>query len=97
MKTYILYQNGKLTVKEKGDNNKKISNFTKKSLQSAPLAQTKPTQLPIQSQYILPQKMRSHKAPPLVEPLKNINQKYLQQQQQQQPQQRQQYPYQRKM
>jgi hypothetical protein len=80
MKTYILYQNGKLTVKEKEDNKKKISNFTKKSVQSVQSA-------PIQSQYILPQKMRSHKAPPYVEPLKNINQKYLQPQSQPQSQQ----------
>lgn len=77
MKTYILYQNGKLTVKEKGDNKKKISNFTKKSVQSVQSVQSTPTNAAIQ--YIIPQKMRSYKAPPMVEPLKN------QQKQQHQP------------
>ena len=77
MKTYILYQNGKLNVKEKGDNKKKISNFTKKSVQSVQSVQSTPTNAAIQ--YIIPQKMRSYKAPPMVEPLKN------QQKQQHQP------------
>jgi len=66
MKTYILYQNGKLTMKEKGENKKKISNFIQESKKFHPphLQQISPKQ-PFQ-------KSRSLIEPPLTEPLKNI-------------------------
>ena len=66
MKTYILYQNGKLTMKEKGENKKKVSNFIQESKKFHPphLQQIPPKQLL--------QKSRSLIAPPLTEPLKNI-------------------------
>ena len=71
MKTYIVYQNGKLTMKEKGENKKKASNFIKKPKQS-PLPN--PSRIPIQTppsqnQYF--QKSRSMTAPPIIDPLKN--------------------------
>jgi hypothetical protein len=63
MKTYILYQNGKLTVKEKGENKKKISKFIHES-----------KQLHVPSLSLQPiKKERSLIAPPLTETLKNIN------------------------
>ena len=72
MKTYILYQNGKLTMKEKGENKKKASNFIKNP---PPIPQTialsskiTPTPIP-QVQYT--QKSRSLIAPPITDPLKN--------------------------
>jgi hypothetical protein len=64
MKTYILYQNGKLTMKEKAENKKKISTFINKPKQP----------LPTQSvQIIQNQKERSLFAPPLTEILKNTH------------------------
>jgi len=65
MKTYIVYQNGKLTMKEKGENKKKASNFIKN-----------PTPTPIPPRLSTPipapaQKSRSLVAPPITEPLKN--------------------------
>lgn len=67
MKTYIVYQNGKLTMKEKVENKKKTSNFIKK----------KPIQQPSQPKPIYyqnpPQKPRSLIAPPMIEVLKNTH------------------------
>jgi hypothetical protein len=72
MKTYIVYQNGKLTMKEKGENKKKASNFIKNPtpLKTAPSLPPNPIQTlnPI-SQSL--QKSRSLVAPPITEPLKN--------------------------
>jgi hypothetical protein len=66
MKTYIVYQNGKLTMKEKGENKKKVSNFIKKSNPTP--TPTPPTpKLTTQSF----QKPRSLVAPPIIDPLKN--------------------------
>ena len=67
MKTYIVYENGKLTMKEKVENKKKSSKFIKKiPIQQA--IQLKP--IHFQNQ---PQKPRSLIAPPMIEPLKNTN------------------------
>jgi hypothetical protein len=68
MKTYILYQNGKLTVKEKGENKKKISKFKKEQKQS-PIAQS----FQIIQTKKNTQKERSLIAPPLTEILKNTH------------------------
>lgn len=69
MKTYLLYQNGKLIMKEKQENKKKISkiipNLKKKSL--PPIIQP-PIKTEQQSQ-----KSRSLVAPPLTETLKNTH------------------------
>jgi hypothetical protein len=79
MKTYIVYQNGKLTMKENGENKKKASNFIKNPKQSTHLL-APPT--PVQSfqnshSLVAPstpaqsfQKSRSLVAPPITEPLK---------------------------
>ena len=78
MKTYIVYQNGKLTMKEKGENKKKASNFIKNPIPSRlstptptptpiPTPTPTPTPTPIQSF----QKSRSLVAPPITDPLKN--------------------------
>ena len=68
MKTYIVYQNGKLTMKEKGENKKKASNFIKNSIPPRLSTPTPtPTPTPIQSF----QKSRSLVAPPITNPLKN--------------------------
>jgi hypothetical protein len=63
MKTYILYQNGKLTMKEKGENKKKVSKFTHE------LKQLPGPSLPLQQL----KKERSLIAPPLTEILKNTH------------------------
>ena len=71
MKTYIVYQNGKLTMKEKGENKKKASNFIKNPTLprlSTPTPIPTPT-LKLQTQSF--QKSRSLVAPPITEPLKN--------------------------
>jgi hypothetical protein len=62
MKTYILYQNGKLTMKEKAENKKKISKFINKPKQPSPTQSV---------QIIQTQKERSLISPPLIEILKN--------------------------
>ncbi len=72
MKTYIVYQNGKLTMKEKGENKKKASNFIKNP---TPL-KTTPSLPPNPIQTLKPltqslQKSRSLVAPPITDPLKN--------------------------
>ena len=67
MKTYIVYQNGKLTMKEKGENKKKASNFIKNPTPlrlSTPIPTPIPTPAPAQ-------KSRSLVAPPITDPLKN--------------------------
>jgi hypothetical protein len=73
MKTYIVYQNGKLTMKEKGENKKKASNFIKNPTPprlSTPISIPAPTPtLKLQTQSF--QKSRSLVAPPITEPLKN--------------------------
>ena len=71
MKTYIVYQNGKLTMKEKGENKKKASNFILKTKQPQPQPQlqSQPQPHPQPQQSI--QKNRSIKVPPQIEPLKN--------------------------
>ena len=71
MKTYIVYQNGKLTMKEKGENKKKASNFIKNPI---PSRLSTPTPIPtptlkLQTQSF--QKSRSLVAPPITESLKN--------------------------
>ena len=64
MKTYILYQNGKLIMKEKVENKKKkLSNI---------IHETKQHHLPLQSLQIT-KKDRSLMAPPLTETLKNTH------------------------
>ena len=66
MKTYIVYQNGKLTMKEKGENKKKASNFIKNPMPprlSTPISTPAPT--------IKLQKSRALVAPPIIESLKN--------------------------
>jgi hypothetical protein len=68
MKTYIVYQNGKLTMKEKGENKKKASNFIKNPTPTPPRLST-PIQAPIPIQSF--QKSRSLVAPPITDPLKN--------------------------
>lgn len=78
MKTYIVYQNGKLTMKEKGENKKKVSNFILKTKQNKPQSQPQ-SQSQHQPQYQPQhsnleqsiQKNRSMKAPPQIESLKN--------------------------
>jgi hypothetical protein len=65
MKTYIAYQNGKLTMTEKGENKKKASNFIKK-----PTPVTVPVQAP-NLKHLSIEKQRSLVAPPITEPLKN--------------------------
>ncbi len=65
MKTYIAYQNGKLTMTEKGENKKKASNFIKKPT---------PIPIPVKTKTIVPkltEKQRSLVAPPITDPLKN--------------------------
>ena len=71
MKTYIVYQNGKLTMKEKGENKKKASNFIQKNKKQslAPL----PLPPPHRVQYTPFQKPRSLIAPPMTESLKNTH------------------------
>ena len=73
MKTYIVYQNGKLTMKEKGENKKKASNFIKNPTPprlSTPTPTPTPTPtLKLQIQSF--QKSRSLVAPPITESLKN--------------------------
>lgn len=69
MKTYILYQNGKLTMKEKGENKKKASNFILKTKQPQPQLQLQSQPQPQPQQSI--QKNRSIKVPPQIETLKN--------------------------
>jgi hypothetical protein len=64
MKTYIVYQNGKLTMKEKGENKKKASNFIKNP--TPPRLST-----PIPAPTLKLQKSRSLVAPPIIESLKN--------------------------
>jgi hypothetical protein len=79
MKTYIVYENGKLKMKEKGENKKKASNFIKNPKQltlsfgtSKKSSAPTPLQAPIQiSQVQSLQKKRSLIAPPIIEPLKN--------------------------
>jgi len=69
MKTYIAYQNGKLTMTEKGENKKKASNFIKK-----PTPSRIPIPIPIPVQTLGPkltEKQRSKIAPPITDPLKN--------------------------
>jgi hypothetical protein len=73
MKTYIVYQNGKLTMKEKGENKKKASNFIKNPTPPPPPPRLStlipaPT-LKLQTQSF--QKSRSLVAPPITDPLKN--------------------------
>jgi hypothetical protein len=68
MKTYIVYQNGKLTMKEKGENKKKVSNFIKKSNLTPTLTLNPPTPKPLTQSF---QKPRSLVAPPITDPLKN--------------------------
>ena len=65
MKTYIVYQNGKLTMKEKGENKKKASNFIKNPT-PPPLRLSTPIPAPTPAQ-----KSRSLVAPPITDPLKN--------------------------
>jgi len=74
MKTYIAYQNGKLTMTEKGENKKKASNFIKNTIS---LRHSTPTPTPVQTQTPLPvqkfhsiEKKRSVIAPPITDPLK---------------------------
>jgi|LakMenEpi03Aug12_release.lakeMendotaPanAssembly.Ray.scaffolds.fasta_scaffold881671_1 hypothetical protein len=68
MKTYLLYQNGKLIVKEKQENNKKIPKIVP-YLKKIP----KPIlQKPLQNNQNI-QKYRSLVAPPLTDSLKNTN------------------------
>jgi hypothetical protein len=73
MKTYIVYQNGKLTMKEKGENKKKASNFIKNPTPTPhPPRLSTPIPAPIlklQTQSF--QKSRSLVAPPITDPLKN--------------------------
>jgi hypothetical protein len=73
MKTYIVYQNGKLTMKEKGENKKKASNFIKNpTTPHLPTPISAPTPAPtlkLQTQSF--QKSRSLVAPPITDPLKN--------------------------
>jgi len=64
MKTYILYQNGKLTMKEKAENKKKISKYINKPKQLPPTQSVQKIQI---------QKERSLIAPPLTEILKNTH------------------------
>jgi len=67
MKTYIAYQNGKLTMTEKGENKKKASNFIKK-----PALSPIPVQTHIQvPKFLSIEKQRSKIAPPITDPLKN--------------------------
>ena len=66
MKTYIVYQNGKLTMKEKGENKKKASNFIKN-----PTTPRLPTPIPAPAPALKLQKSRSLVAPPITDPLKN--------------------------
>ena len=61
MKTYILYQNGKLIMKEKQEKKKKVSKITLNLKQQPIQTQTKQ----------LSQKERSLIAPPLIDSLKN--------------------------
>ena len=68
MKTYIVYQNGKLTMKEKGENKKKASNFIKNP---TPHRLSTPIPTPIPTPTLKLQKSRSLVAPPITEPLKN--------------------------
>lgn len=73
MKTYIVYQNGKLTMKEKGENKKKASNFIKNPTPTpTPPRLSTPIPAPtlkLQTQSF--QKSRSLVAPPITDPLKN--------------------------
>lgn len=67
MKTYIVYQNGKLTMTEKGENKKKASNFIKNTI---------PPQHSIPTPVLIPkfqssEKQRSAIVPPITDPLKN--------------------------
>lgn len=73
MKTYIVYQNGKLVMKENGENKKKASNFIKNptlphlfTSNPAPILTHSPKS---QIQHI--QKPRALVAPPIIDPLKN--------------------------
>lgn len=68
MKTYIVYQNGKLTMKEKGENKKKASNFIKNP---TPHRLSTPIPTPIPTPTLKLQKSRSLVAPPITDPLKN--------------------------
>jgi hypothetical protein len=83
MKTYLLYQNGKLIVKDKQENNKKLSkiipNFKKKS---QPVLQQPVLQQPVLQQPILQQPIQTNQniqkypslvPPPLTDSLKNTN------------------------
>lgn len=75
MKTYIVYQNGKLAMKEKNENKKKVSNFIKKLPLSAPAPAPAPTPTPAPAPAypLLNQKNRSLIAPPMTESLKNTH------------------------
>ena len=71
MKTYIVYQNGKLTMTEKGENKKKASNFIKNTI---PPRHSIPTPVPVQApnlKHLSIEKQRSLVAPPITDPLKN--------------------------
>ena len=79
MKTYIVYQNGKLTMKENGENKKKASNFIKNP---TPIPIHIPTPIPIPILTSTPllnskpppfSKIRSIVAPPITDPLKNTH------------------------
>jgi hypothetical protein len=88
MKTYIVYQNGKLTMKENGENKKKVSNFIKNP--TPIITHPLPNQTPIPKTLDKSlQKPRSLVAPPIIEPLKNT---YTQRQSPSSPQQSQQKP-----
>jgi hypothetical protein len=82
MKTYIIYQNGKLKMKEKGENKKKASYFIKNKKQLTPLFETpKPAPTTVSSkvsQVQSSQKLRSLIVPPITDPLKNtyVNQTF---------------------
>lgn len=73
MKTYIVYQNGKLTMKEKGENKKKASNFIQKNKKQSLAPLPLPLPPPHRVQYTPFQKPRSLIAPPMTESLKNTH------------------------
>jgi hypothetical protein len=87
MKTYIVYQNGKLTMKEKDENKKKASNFIKNPtpLKTTPSLPPNPISQSLQ-------KSRSLVAPPITDPLKNTFIHSLPSQSHQPPQKSQQQP-----
>jgi len=67
MKTYIAYQNGKLTMTEKGENKKKASNFIKNTIPPQHSTLT-PVLIP---KFQSTEKQRSTIVPPITDPLKN--------------------------